>query len=538
MKSSFSAKLAGLRTLQNRFDEKSISEKSKLLALLKCDALPASKSLSDYLYTLLFLSAHPANEVQRKHCADELDRLAQYFKKLGKGALKWDNTGFPYTCIVSNFSHKFIKWLVNEEFPVSLEEIDLKGDDLLQILKFTLPDLERDLVDLAESNEELFELLGLQKSQWLEFLISEFQRLDSLGLVRDHLFDALGLSFRIWLNDPSASIPFNTMPVDAYYYHADLLKQFDPKILLRQEISEPEFLSLEMKGAIPRIVRLKLMFLQRETDPCTHLDPESIRYYNLERGVSIALYTMVPERQLPLESYVGYTLFKNGYPAAYGGSWVFGSRALFGINVFEWFRGGESSYLLWQLLRVYHQVFGVTYFEVEPYQFGLNNDEGIDSGAFWFYYRNGFRPDDSALARLADAEFKKMQKSKSYKSSKSVLQKLTGGNISLQLGSTVPMALWEIRDQVSEYINKHFNGNRYRAERACIQAFLQKTGFRRPTDPEFRKVLADVSLIYEALEWNSHDQVFHLKEMILKKPKDLYRYQEELLKLLSISKIQ
>ena len=31
-------------------------------------------------------------------------------------------------------------------------------------------------------------------------------------------------------------------------------------------------------------------------------------------------------------------------------------------------------------------------FVVKPYQFGKGNPEGLKSGAFWFYYRLGFRP--------------------------------------------------------------------------------------------------------------------------------------------------
>ena len=114
----------------------------------------------------------------------------------------------------------------------------------------------------------------------------------------------------------------------------------------------------------------------RETDTSTYMDENSFRLFELERGISVAIYGMTPERQLPLESYVGYTLFKNGFPAAYGGAWVFGERSLFGINVFEQFRGGESGFILCQLLRVYRQAFNVNYFEVEPYQFGLDNPEG------------------------------------------------------------------------------------------------------------------------------------------------------------------
>ena len=140
------------------------------------------------------------------------------------------------------------------------------------------------------------------------------------------------------------------------------------------------------------VVKNSMAITARETDPTTYMDAGSLKVYHLERGVSIATYSMIPSRQLPLESYIGYTAFKNGFPVAYGGFWVFGDRSNFGINIFESYRSGESGFVMIQLLRVFRQVFHIKTFEVEPYQFGLDNPEGIVSGAFWFYYRFGFRP--------------------------------------------------------------------------------------------------------------------------------------------------
>ncbi|MBK9108897.1 MAG: hypothetical protein IPM92_11175 [Saprospiraceae bacterium] len=533
MKGSFKTKLSALKAIQNRFDAKSAGTSLNLLLDLQKEPLPVPNLLLEYHQQLLFIIGYPASQQHSQICEQELLRISQYLKKQPKVASKLENSGLPHTHIVSNFAHKLVKWLINEDFFVELESYKKKSSDLVKLLQLTLPDLEKDLADISETNEELIENLCLKPKQILEFLIYEFQRLEHHAILKDFLFDPLGLKFRIHLKEDSHSVSFNKLPVDKYYFHGDLLRDLNLKSLITEALPNAEFLSLEMKALIPKVSKLKLIFLQRETEPVTYMDTESIRYYVLDRGVSIAVFTMTPDRQLPLESYVGYTLFKNGYPAAYGGAWIFGKRALFGTNVFEWFRGGESAYFLGQLLRLYHQLFGVEYFEVEPYQFGLNNDEGLDSGAFWFYYRNGFKPEEAALAKLAAAEYAKLQKSKSYKCNVTMLRKLTGSNLVLNLGKGTPTAIWEIRDKVTAHINKHYEGNRFRAERACIQAFLLKTGFRKPTEPEFRKVLADVSLIFEAMSWNSTEKIFHLKEMILKKPKDLYRYQDELLKLLS-----
>ena len=101
--------------------------------------------------------------------------------------------------------------------------------------------------------------------------------------------------------------------------------------------------------------------------------------FNLEKGYSIGLYRMQKEQQLSIESYIGYLVFKNGIPVAYGGGWIFGERCQFGINILAPFRGGESAYLFSQLLRVYYQHFEVKRFVVKPYQFGKNNNEALQN---------------------------------------------------------------------------------------------------------------------------------------------------------------
>ena len=41
-------------------------------------------------------------------------------------------------------------------------------------------------------------------------------------------------------------------------------------------------------------------------------------------------------------------------------------------------------------------LFGCDSFAIDPYQLGHHNAEGLSSGAWWFYYKLGFRPIDPA----------------------------------------------------------------------------------------------------------------------------------------------
>lgn len=104
--------------------------------------------------------------------------------------------------------------------------------------------------------------------------------------------------------------------------------------------------------------------------------------------------------------------FKNGIPVSYGGGWILGTSCKIGVNIYPAFRKGESAWMFCQVLRLYHQNFKVSYFYVNPYQFGKGNPEGLKSGAFWFYYRLGFRPVQTDINVLSKTEWKKINTDK------------------------------------------------------------------------------------------------------------------------------
>jgi hypothetical protein len=102
----------------------------------------------------------------------------------------------------------------------------------------------------------------------------------------------------------------------------------------------------------------------------------------------------------------------------------FFERAEVGFNLYYTFREGESGWLYVRLLRLFRQVLGVTCFSVDPYQIGLENDEALDSGAFWFYRKLGFRPLDPTVLRLVEREEYRMRMDAGYRSSRRTLARL------------------------------------------------------------------------------------------------------------------
>ena len=171
----------------------------------------------------------------------------------------------------------------------------------------------------------------------------------------------------------------------------------------------------------------------REIDPVTYTAVNLVSYYLLPRGLSVALMGMVPERRHPIDSYIAYVVFKNGWPISYGGSWILFDSGRIGLNIFPAYRGGESKYIFEQLLKLHSKVYKLNRFSVDPYQIGKENSEGINSGAFWTYYHQAFRPIREEQKKLAEAEALKIKSTKGYRSPVSILKKLADSRLELVL---------------------------------------------------------------------------------------------------------
>jgi len=140
----------------------------------------------------------------------------------------------------------------------------------------------------------------------------------------------------------------------------------------------------------------------------------------------------VPQR-LILEANFGYLLMSNGVPIGYGGVSPLHRQANTGINIFDPYRGSEAAFLWAQVLRAFRTLFGVRRFVVNGYQFGAGNSEAIGSGAFWFYYRLGFRPSLSENIDLAAQEAGRLKRHPGSRTQPAVLRRLARGDLYLDL---------------------------------------------------------------------------------------------------------
>ncbi len=532
MSTSFGNHLKNLGEVVARFDAKSDASKLRTLQQVAHCRLPATKALINYCDLLLFLQAMPPNKNVLLAAQNEMGRVSRF---LASSVRRSDpcliNSGLPFTTQVSKFSHDLITWLVDgQACRLEIDRFEDAAFDLNQILATTLPTLERSVTTSGYTNEELLHELGLRKGDEVPFLLNELKALNERPRVTDLLFDGLGMYLKILPKNRTFSRAYNVVPVVNPFFHDGILKEFDQRELLDRALPKASDHSSATKSQFIRAVKLALVLTDRETDPVTYMDERTFRVYELERGITIAIYGMVPSRQMPLESYIGFTLFKNGYPAAYGGAWVFGERADFGINIFEPFRGGESGYLMCQLLRVFRQVFNVEHFEIEPYQFGLDNPDGIATGAFWFYHKHGFRPIDKELLKLSEKEVVRRKKNKGHRTSSATLTRFTESNMALTMKKDQRTGVYDITNKVKRLIRATYKGNRTHAEAESAKKFLKRTGLRPVHGPDEIRVLQEVALWAEALRVTDARKLALLKRMVTIKPIDPYGYQELLLR--------
>src|SRR5213078_1367048 len=166
---------------------------------------------------------------------------------------------------------------------------------------------------------------------------------------------------------------------------------------------------------------------------------------DLGRGTQVFVTGVPAANRLPLRAYHAALIFKNGVPVGYFEGLSICERMESGFNLYYTFRDGETAWLYARILRLMRQLLGVTVFSIDPYQVGHENEEGIDSGAFWFYRKLGFRPVKPELMKLTRAEEQKMAANRAYRSSPPVLRRLAAGHILLALSGGTDWDRFETR---------------------------------------------------------------------------------------------
>jgi hypothetical protein len=219
----------------------------------------------------------------------------------------------------------------------------------------------------------------------------------------------------------------------------------------------------------------------RDLDAFANADPGDVRLVDCGGGLQFACFGAIPERRLMFEAV--FLTLKNGVPIGYVLSSALLGSAEIAYNVFETWRGGEAAFVLGRVLAMVRHLFGAETFSIDPFQLGFGNPEGLESGAWWFYHKLGFRSADPAVRRLAGAELRRMAKDPGHRSGPATLEKLAAAHVFLHLGRPREDVLGKVSFGslalgLSRRAAERFGADRERAIRECSRDAARLLGVR------------------------------------------------------------
>lgn len=468
--------LTSLEERKTHFGEGEAAKIKRLLKRLGRWRFPDAASLLRFHEAVLFLRAFPHNPAVLR----ETERILATFKKRVRDLQArgedmsvfedFDGAGVAGTVMQDTLSFDVARWLVRR-LP---GDVDVAWDDydderaLAGIWPHLLPLLQEDAdVEASIPWQQWLRSANIGESDCLEWMIQAFEQLPVTDQERARLYDSLRLPVRWKLNDFHFSRTGNwETPGQIFYQGEPLISR--GQVSLRDELARPSpklrKLSRRQGAAVLEKIREVMAVRYRELYGTTLGDPASVLRADLGRGVVMYLWNLPPERRLPLRAYVAGFAVKNGVPINYIEAIGLCEWMEVGFNTFYTFRNGETAWVYAQALRCLVAMTGTKCISIYPYQIGQNNDEAIESGAFWFYRKLGFRPGRSDLLRLTEEEEHKIARRAGYRSPARVLKKLAESHIFFELPGSEP-GVWDrfstrnIGFRVNQRMGRKFGGS-------------------------------------------------------------------------------
>jgi hypothetical protein len=428
---------------KRRFEKGDAGLVSKILASLARKRFEDAESLIRYHELLLFVRAYPPNDSVVAQAEAVLQTFADRVADLREAEVDLsplehpEVSGIAGTSVTDTFSYPIVRWLVRQQTRRVKLYWDWFEDEnrLAQTWPRFMPLLEED--GSVEANVPFQRWLELAKGRTgeLPWLIARFESLQISRKEKTELFDSQKLYVR-WTPSFRSSRTGLRLPArDIFYHREPLIQRRD--VSLKRELNNPPSalvrLTAKQGAAVLELTRQTSTIRYRELYGFTHGDPKRVLKADLGRGVLLFVFSLPPDRRLPLRAYHAAMIFKNGIPVGYFEGLSLFERMESGFNFYYGFREGETAWIYARTLNVFRHLLGVTSFAIDPYQVGHENEEGIESGAFWFYRKLGFRSTKPALAELTVKEEKKITERKGYRTSPRMLRQLASGSMIYEL---------------------------------------------------------------------------------------------------------
>jgi hypothetical protein len=437
--------IAQLDGLKNQFAPNAAQRVQRLIDQLARKHLNDSDSLFRYHEILLFLRAYPQNASIVRAAENELRDFTKRVSALREQDVDLspleepEVSGIAGTSVVDTFSFYIVRWLLQRHAAQVALDWEWFEDEnrLAETWPRFMPLLEEDA--FVEANVPYREWLRAARgrSSELAWLLERVNKLSHSEKERAELYDSQKLYVR-WAPGFNASRTGLRVPTRRLFYHRGPLIQ-RRNIDLNNEVVQPspplQKLTLKQGEKALDLAREASTIRYRELYGFTHGDPQYVYRAELGRGVELFLTGLSAEKRLPLRAYHAAMIYKNGVPIGYFEGLSLFERMESGFNLYYTFRDGETAWLYAKTLNVMHHFAGVTAFALDPYQVGYENEEGIESGAFWFYRKLGFRPVRRDALQLTLKEEQKIATRRKYRTPAATLRKLAQSPMIFELNA-------------------------------------------------------------------------------------------------------
>lgn len=431
--------LQRLRARRHQYGDAAERDKRMLLRALRVADLTTYAQLAALHEDLLFICAFPGArstlQLARRMLADTATRLTRLPRSMRGTA---DDSGMAGSSTRHVFPYPIARWLALSAS--SDVEIDWRTFDepwqLDTLLGLLLRDAEREGFDSGEfaTRDWIRRARSVHSPTDLAWLMTAGSGNAALALQIEGEWDAAQVPLTWTLRESRWSATHNVVAGTPVVVRGGMRR---PTADAVADIARPlptiERLARPQARRVIAAARAALAVRCREVNAMSSPNVDEVYWCDLGEGTAVAVLGIAPDQRLTLETNTGFVLFANGVPIGYGGVTPLFRQANTGINVFDPYRGSEAAFLWTQMLRAFHTLFGCDRFVINAYQFGAGNPEAIQSGAFWFYYRLGFRPGAARIRSLAAREAARMAADRGYRSTTKTLRALATDDLYLDL---------------------------------------------------------------------------------------------------------
>lgn len=435
MKTSASATLLAALHLQRLYDADTTRTKQLLLQVLEKTSLRTAPEIVRLHDMLCFLRAYPDN----KTILALVERMLTHFalrKDLERHRTKLSDSGIAGTDIRYRFHWQTAKWLYKhwpDAIIIDWPEFDNQaGLDKLWPLILPPPALES-LEHASLSSRQWIEALRQPSETDAAFLVRIVARWPAGEAAREQSYDDLDVPLTL---APVSGSPSRTRahikPKGITYGPPGTYDPSRPG--LHRKSLNVQNVSVGYGRKLINLARIQMVTRSRDLYAFMNADPYDVRMVTFAGGIQFVCYGLQPQARSLLEALYVFLVLRNGLPIGYTQASTLFRSAEINFNIFDSFRGAETALVFHSTLDMVRHLFNCDTFIINTQQLGEDNAEALNTGAFWFYYKHGFRSRNPNVRAVVRSELARKKHDPRHRSNLRTLRLLASDDLYLCTG--------------------------------------------------------------------------------------------------------